>query len=172
MTAPRAVVAGRCAGIVLVAAVLQVGVVSSLSLLGVRPELTLLLAVAAGVAAGPDRGAVVGFSLGLAYDLFLQTPLGLTALVYSLVAYGAGAVQLQMATQRRPARMLCVGAGTAVGIVGWVVAGRLLDAVGPTALTTVRVALVAGLVNAVAAVPATRLWRWVFADVTPNRLAP
>ena len=32
--------------------------------------------------AGPDRGAVVGFFAGLGYDVFLQTPFGLSALVY------------------------------------------------------------------------------------------
>lgn len=172
MTTSRAVVAGRCAGIVLLAAIMQVSAASSLALLGVRPELTLLLAVAAGVAGGPDRGALVGFALGLAYDLFLQTPLGLTALVYSLVAYGAGAVQLQMSAQRRPARMLFVGSGTVAGVVGWVLAGSLLDAVGPGVLTTLRVALVAGAVNAIAAVPATRLWTWVFGGAEPGRLGP
>ena len=163
MSAARAVVIGRTAGIVLLAAVIQVSAASSLSLFGVRPELSLLLAVAAGVAGGPDRGAVVGFFLGLSYDLFLQTPLGLTALVYALVAYGAGAIQLQMTSHRHPARMLFIGVGTMLGIIAWVIVGRLLDAVGPSVATTLRVAAVAGAVNAVVGLPATRLWSWVFA---------
>jgi rod shape-determining protein MreD len=170
MTGHRAVVAGRSAGIVLLAVILQVGVMSSLSLLGVRPELTLLLAVSAGLAGGPDRGAVVGFSLGLLYDLFLQTPLGMTALVHAVVAYAAGSVQLQMATHRRSGRMLFVGVGTALGVLGWVVAGSLLDAVTTTVGASLRVALVAGVVNAVAALPVTRLWAWVFAPDAPARL--
>jgi rod shape-determining protein MreD len=169
VTAARAVVLARCTSIVLAAVIVQVSVAASFGLLGVRPELTLLLAVAAGVSAGPDRGAKIGFALGLAYDLFLQTPLGLTALVYSLVAYGAGAVQGQMAGTRRGSRMLLVGGGTAVGVLALVLVGRLLDALAPPVVTTIRVALVAGLVNAVAGLAATRVWSWAFAPETPAR---
>lgn len=171
MTAAKAIMIGRSAGIVLLAVIAQVSVASSLSLFGVRPELTLLLAVAAGVSGGPDRGAVVGFALGLAYDLFLQSPLGLTALVYALVAYAAGSVQLQMAAHRRSSRMLFVGAGTIVGIVGWVLVARLVDAASPTFAALARVALVAGLINALAGLAATRLWAWVFATDGSTRLA-
>lgn len=170
MTAGKVVVIGRCIGIVIVAVILQVSVMSSLGVLGVRPELTLLLAVAAGVAAGPDRGVVLGFSLGLTYDLFLQTPLGMTALVYCVVAYSAGRVQLQMAASRRSARMLFVGIGSALGVVAWVLVGRLLDAVGPPMTTIARVAIVVGVFNAAGALVATRLWTWVFAPDAPTRI--
>lgn len=172
MNATRAVVMARVVGIVIVAVVVQVRVAASLTLWGVRPELTLLLALAAGVAAGPDRGAVVGFFLGLAYDLFLQSPLGLTALVYAMVAYAAGAMQVQMASHRPTARMLFVGLGSAVSILLWVVVGRLLDAVAPTPVEALRVAALAGAVNAAVGLPATRLWAWVFAPEAPTRLGP
>ena len=49
---------------------------------GSPPDLMLALAVAAGLAGGPERGAWVGFAAGLLADCFLQTPLGLSALVY------------------------------------------------------------------------------------------
>ncbi|MGD9753894.1 MAG: rod shape-determining protein MreD [Acidimicrobiia bacterium] len=170
MTVSKAVVIGRCVGIVLVAVILQLSLMSSLGVAGVRPELTLLLAVAAGVAAGPDRGAVLGFTLGLTYDLFLQTPLGMTALVYAVVANVAGRLQLQMATTRRSARMLFVGVGSALGVVAWVLVGRLLDAVGPSPLTVLKVALVVGGFNAAGALAATKLWTWVFAPDAPTRV--
>ena len=38
---------------------------------------------------------------GLGYDIFLQTPLGLSALVYCVVAYGVGLFQLPLATHPR-----------------------------------------------------------------------
>ncbi len=161
---------GRCVGIVAVAVVAQVGVLSSASLLGVHPELTLLLAVAAGVAAGPDRGLVLGFFLGLTYDLFLQTPLGLSALVYAVVAYAAGSLQRQMASTRRGMKMLFVGGGTAIGVIAWVLVGRLLDLVGPSPANVVKVALVAGLVNGLAGLAATKLWTWVFAPDARTRI--
>ena len=170
MTFERAMVLGRAAAVVLLAVLIQAGVAASLSLLGVRPELTLVLAVAAGVATGPDRGAVIGFALGLTYDLFLQTPFGMSALIYALVAYAAGSVQLQMASQRRTARMLFLGVGTAVGVLAWVLVGLLLDTVATTLGQLVRVALVAGVINSLVGLPALRVWAWVFAPEAPTRV--
>ena len=105
MTLERFVALARAATLVLVAVVVQVGAAPVVSLFGVHPEVLLLLAVAAGVAAGPDRGAFAGFVLGLGYDVFLQSPFGLTALVYAAVAYGAGSVQSHMTGQRLRSRM-------------------------------------------------------------------
>ncbi len=170
MTADRGVVVVRAAAVVVLAMIVQAGLVSHLSMFGVRPEVTLLLAVTGGVAAGPDRGAVLGFVLGLSYDLFLQTPFGLSALIYALLAYAIGSVQLQMATRRPPARMLFVGVGTVVGIVVWVMVGLLFDAVAATTGAIVRVALVAGVVNSVLGLPVLRLWAWVFAPEAPLRV--
>lgn len=59
----------------------------------VRPDVLLLIAVAGGIAGGPERGAVVGFAAGIAADLFLHTPLGLSALAFSLVGFGVGTLQ-------------------------------------------------------------------------------
>ena len=44
---------------------------------GAHPDIMLLLPVAAGMAAGPEEGAVVGFVAGMAADLLLPTPFGL-----------------------------------------------------------------------------------------------
>ena len=53
----------------------------------------LLLAISAGIAAGPEWGALTGFIAGIAFDLVLQTPFGLSALSYCIVGYlvGSGA---------------------------------------------------------------------------------
>ena len=77
----------------LVALTLQLGVASSITFFGVQADLLLLVAIAAGIAAGPDRGAAIGFAAGLAYDLMLQTPFGLSALTYALIAYLVGSLQ-------------------------------------------------------------------------------
>ncbi len=163
MSAVRATMLGRAALLVLVAVVVQARVASSFSLLGVRPELALAVALAAGVAGGPERGAVAGFAVGLLYDVVLQTPMGLSALIYAVLAYAIGAMQVQMASHRRPGRMLFVGLGTAAGVVSWVLLGRLFDAVAPDPLDVVRVALVAGAINAVVGLGLSRLWAWAFA---------
>ncbi|HUP69473.1 MAG TPA: rod shape-determining protein MreD [Acidimicrobiales bacterium] len=79
--------------------VLFVGLTLHLSLFAtarigeVRPDVLLLIAVAAGIVGGPERGAVIGFSAGIVADLFLHTPLGLSAMAFSLVGFAVGTVQ-------------------------------------------------------------------------------
>ena len=64
-----------------------------LRILGVVPDLGLVLAVAIAYRSGPEAGALTGFAAGLCYDLFLETPLGLSALSYALTAYAVGLLQ-------------------------------------------------------------------------------
>src|SRR3954465_14351905 len=73
--------------------VLQVALFPHLRLLGAVPDLGLLLAVAIAFRDGPEAGLVVGFFAGLAFDLFLETPTGLSALAYALTAYAVGLLQ-------------------------------------------------------------------------------
>ena len=82
----------KVAVVVLVSLTLQVCLFASFSFEGARPDIMILLAITAGFIAGPDRGAIVGFTAGLAYDVVLSTPLGLTALVYTLVGYVVGTI--------------------------------------------------------------------------------
>ena len=79
--------------VVLLFLVLHLTVLSRLRIGGAAPDVMLLLAIAAGVVGGPQLGALLGFSAGLVLDLFLETPLGLSALVFCLVGYGVGNIQ-------------------------------------------------------------------------------
>jgi rod shape-determining protein MreD len=150
----------RIAMVVVSAAVAQVGLFSQLPIAGVRLPVLLLVAVAAGVATGSERGAVVGFAAGLAYDLLLTTPLGLCAGVFAVTAHVAGRLR---PAPRRPGRWrvpaLVAGAsGTAwlaIGLGARLVAGKAL-APAPLVLSVVVVA--AG--HALAALPAVRVLRW------------
>jgi rod shape-determining protein MreD len=78
-------------GVVCLAAVLvQVGVLNQIVIGGVHPDVFLLLAISAGLVAGPQLGAVMGFTIGLVADVFVQTPYGLSSLCYVLVAFAVG----------------------------------------------------------------------------------
>ncbi len=167
MTITGVQVVARVALVVVAAVVVQVSVAVDFGVLGVRPEVLLWIVAAVAVVEGPRRGAVVGFSLGLLYDFYLLTPLGLTALVYLLVGYGTGGLQLALAAQTRWLRMASIGAATSVGVVLWVLVGQLFDATDATAAGAVRVALVAGTVNALAGAAAMRIATWMYA---PERL--
>lgn len=117
----------RLSVVVVVAEVLQQALVDAVRVHGAHADLLLLVEVAAGYVSGPDRGAGVGFTVGLVADLFLPTDFGLSALVGCLVGYGAGLVgtALQGAGMRGSAwwpapAVLAVGAGagtTAYGVV-------------------------------------------------------
>lgn len=88
MTGPRLKVP-----LLLVAAVvIHTSVLSGIRVQGVRPDLMLLIAACAGLVGGPERGAIVGFASGLASDIFLQTPLGLSALTFTVVAFTVGTI--------------------------------------------------------------------------------
>jgi len=98
--------------------IVQVTVFPHLRWLGVVPDLGLLVAVAVGYREGPEAGALVGFIAGLCYDLFLETPLGFSALAYALVGYGVGTLQAGML---RSPRWLPPFLGAAGGFVGGLV---------------------------------------------------
>jgi rod shape-determining protein MreD len=53
-------------------------------------QVLLALAAAAGAVAGPQKGALAGFVLGLLYDLNVGTPLGSSCIAMGLGGYVAG----------------------------------------------------------------------------------
>jgi rod shape-determining protein MreD len=86
----------RLALVVVLVVIVQVTLMPHLRILGVVPDLGLVLAVAVAYRDGAEAGAITGFAAGLGYDLFLATPLGLSALVYALTAYAVGVLQTGM----------------------------------------------------------------------------
>jgi len=86
----------RLTAICVLLAIVQVAVFPHLRVLGVVPDLGLVFAALIAYRYGPEAGAVTGFALGLAYDLFLETPLGMSALAYACTAYAVGVLQTGM----------------------------------------------------------------------------
>lgn len=88
---PRAL---AMAAVLLVAVALQSTLLAKLTLLGVIPQLVLVVVVCLAYLDGPRVGVVLGFAGGLLQDLLLpQSIIGLTALVYTLVGYGVASVR-------------------------------------------------------------------------------
>lgn len=71
----------------------QVVLFPNLRLFGVVPDLGLVAAVAVAYREGPEVGLWFGFGVGLGFDLFLETPTGLSALAYALCAYFVGSLE-------------------------------------------------------------------------------
>jgi rod shape-determining protein MreD len=78
--------------VVFVALALQTTVLSRLTLLGVIPQLVLVVVVCLAWTDGVRVGVVAGFFGGLLLDLQLPPAsiVGLTALVYTMIGYGVG----------------------------------------------------------------------------------
>ena len=77
-------------------AVLQVSVVSRISLGGAAPQLVLLSVIAWSLARGPVEGIFWGFAGGLLYDLASGGTVGLSAFAMVAVAAGAGAMSSRL----------------------------------------------------------------------------
>lgn len=140
---------------------LQTTVLTRLTLGDMVVELMLLLSVAGGVAAGPERGALTGFWLGLLFDLaYPVDALGLMALVYGLTAFLAG--YADRLTVHRPwwLSIASVGVASAAGIVLYPVAAAVVGVDGLLTVDVVGLALRVGLVNAFLAPLAIPLMRW------------
>ena len=80
----------RVALVIFVVLMVQQTVMVSLRVGGVHPDLLWLLPITAALLDGPETGAIVGFWSGLAFDLVLPTPFGLSALVGCLLGFAVG----------------------------------------------------------------------------------
>lgn len=154
-----ALVAVRMSLVLVVALTLQLGVAAEIPVFGVQGDLMLLIGVTAGLAAGPERGAAIGFASGIAYDLLLLSPFGLSALTYALVAYLVGSMQDSFLLAAWWIPVVTATAGSAVGVIlygvlGTVVGEDLLH------LSLLRVAVVVAVLNAIAAPLVMRVVRW------------
>ena len=149
--------------LLLIALVVHAQLLPDVRVAGVHPDLMLLVAVAGGIAAGPSAGAVLGFSAGLLTDLlFLETPLGLSAMVFCLVGYGVGLLQAGVLRSSWWLPVVTALVACAAGEVLFALVGALF---GERQLVTGRLPLVAGVVgllDAILAVVVVPLARGAF----------
>ena len=165
MTSPRL----KLPLLLVLAVVIHTAVLAQLRVDGVAPDLMLLVAIGGGIAAGPSGGAVVGFMAGFVIDLFLQTPLGLSALTFSLVGYAVGNVQAGVLRASWWIPLVTVLVASVAGDVGYAAVGTV---VGQAQMMTSRLLVIAPLVGAfnVALAPfVLPAVRWA---ARPTQLAP
>jgi len=146
--------------IMLIAALLiQTTVLVRMRVFGVMPDFMLLVAVAGGITAGATRGAALGFASGMLIDLFLPTPLGLSALVFTLVGYSVGVANTGVLRSAWYIPVLTAGAASAAGVVLYALVGSVL---GERMVTghLITIVVVVGLSNAVLAPVGVRFVDW------------
>lgn len=160
----------RVPAVLLTALVLHTAVFPTFRVFGVTADVMLLVAVAAGMGAGPERGVVVAFAAGLLADCFLQTPFGLSALVYSLVAWGAGSFHEAVLPSDRWIGVLTGLVASAGGVVLYALVGA---AIGEGHLLSSRlplVVVVVAVVNALLMPAAVAVLRWALVVRRPTSL--
>lgn len=153
------------------AALLQYTLFSQFRIAGVSADLFLVVAIAAGIVAGSERGAVIGFVCGICLDLLIVTPFGLGAI--SGLAAGLVAGLLEGATIHS-ARWLTAAIAfisSGAGVLAFAVAGALLGRPDLLSLRVLTVMVVVGASSALLVFPAVRVCRWADPEVGRMRAA-
>lgn len=149
--------------LIIAALIFQVAVVDQVVVLGDHADLMVVLAAAAGLVGGPQRGAAAGFLLGLAADLLVITPYGLSALTFVLVGFVCGLLRSTAAAREGGTLryLACVVAGAA-GTLAYALLGALIGQPGMLGHQGVDAVLVVFLGGVVLAWPALRAAAWTF----------
>lgn len=83
---------------------------------GVIIQIMMIMAAAAGVAGGSERGAMVGFVFGVMFDLAEGTPLGSTAIAFTLAGVIGGLLALIAADPHWWLEAIFTALGSAAGV--------------------------------------------------------
>jgi rod shape-determining protein MreD len=158
----------RLALIGLLAWLMQLTVVSQLTVFGVPADLTPLVVAFVGYITGSMTGAVFGFALGMFVDLTPEHTLGVNSLVFTAVGYGAGRIR----ELRDPAHGLvpvAVGAAaTAIAAIAFALLQFLLGVKAPVSLLLLRDTLMIILLNTLIALPVYALVHRLLATFLPD----
>lgn len=114
---------GRLVAVGALAVFLQNGFFSQLRIVDGQIDILPLVALAAGFLTGPTGGAATGFGMGLLSDITLDTPLGLTSMLLTVV----GEIGGRVGNVRDPEGIIVPMATGTVVTFGTLVAGGLLQ---------------------------------------------
>lgn len=113
--------------LIVVALALQSTVLAQVTVLGVIPQVVLVVVVSLAYSDGERVGVVSGFFAGLLLDLLLpQSIIGLTSLVYTLIGYGVGSSRQYAPQESVWTPVLVVALSSAVAEVGYALLAIIL----------------------------------------------
>lgn len=108
------------AGMLLLALAVQSTLLAQATILGVIPQLVLVLVVALAFLDGERVGTLMGFFGGLLIDLLLPgAVVGLTALIFTLIGYGVGLIRYMAPSDSVWTPVLTVAGASAVAELGY-----------------------------------------------------
>lgn len=137
---------------------------------GASADLVLVVVLAVAYNTDPETGAVTGFAGGFLLDLFLRTPLGVSALTFAVVGYGVAALRGAIIREGRGMAPLVAGVGGFVGGGLYLVLASLLGQEGLLTTRSLRILVAASLLDALIAPFVFPLVRRVLA-AEPDRAA-
>ncbi|MEM9521502.1 MAG: rod shape-determining protein MreD [Actinomycetota bacterium] len=153
----------RLGAVFVLALVIQLTVFVDVRIAGVAPELLALVAVIAGFFVGPDRGPLIAFAAGLLWDLYLPTPLGVSAITFAVVAVAVGSLNEGLFHDTRSQLITVAGVASAACVVGYALLGSIVGEGGLLDVEMLVVALIVGAINAVLAPLAAPVMAWALA---------
>jgi rod shape-determining protein MreD len=153
------------------AALLQYAVLSQFRIAGVSADLFLVVAIAAGIVAGSERGAVVGFVCGVCLDLLVVTPFGLGAISGVVAGVVAGLLEGATIHSARWLTAAIAFISSGAGLLAFAIAGALLGRPDLLSLRVFTVWVVVGASSALLVFPAVRVCRWADPEVGRIRAA-
>ena len=158
----------RLVPVCLVVLLLQLTVFVEVRVAGVAPELPALVAVLAGLLAGPHRGSLVAFAVGLTWDVYLTTPLGLAAVSFALVAYALGGITEDLFHDSRTQTVMLATTGTAACVTVYALLGEVLGQRGLLDDDLLKIVLVSSAMNALLSLAAAPAMRWALGSGRPR----
>lgn len=147
---------------------IQIGVVSEVSVFGVRVDLSPLVVAFIGYLSGSTVGALVGFSVGLLVDLTLVQTLGVSSLIFTLIGYWSGRLRELRDPQGVLVPLLVGAAGAAISMVGYSVVEFLLGVDAPVSWDLLRQIVLGVLVDTLVALPFWAVVRRVIEPSLPD----
>lgn len=113
--------------VVLTVFVVHAALLSHASVLGVRPETMLLLSVVVGIDLGPEAGVRVGLLSGVLADVLTDAPIGVWALLCSVLGFTVGFVRDRaFAGSRSSLPPMFVVAATVSGVLAYSLLGSVV----------------------------------------------
>jgi len=157
--------------VVILALTLQTSLVAQLRSFDATGDIMLLLGIAAAIAAGAEMGALVGFTAGMAFDLMLQSPLGLSALAYCITGYVVGTFQTSVLRAAWWIPVVSAMVASAFGTLVFATVGEVLGQESYLSGHLFAIVAVVSVLNGLISSVAVRLMRWALRADSEPRLA-
>jgi rod shape-determining protein MreD len=158
----------RIAVVGFIAVVLQVSMISQISLFGVTADVTPIVVMSVGLLAGPMLGAVTGFAIGLLVDILMFQTVGVTSLLFITVGYWSGRLR-ELRDPSHGLIPLALGAiATGFTGLGMAVIQFLLGVDAPVSWLLIQQIVLQVLVNCLIALPVYEVVRRVLYRALPR----